>query len=114
MPNPQDPRQSGRREALRRTVLFSSAALVGSGRNFLRAAPVETKFKGSGLHLLALGDYGTKGDENQTAVANGMAKFAKSLGQPLDGVFAIGDNFYKKLTPDRFDKHFEKLYSPKT
>lgn len=100
-----------RREALRRTVLFSTAALATGGRNILRAAPAETTFESGGLHLLALGDYGTRGDANQTAVARAMATFAKSLDQPLTGVLAMGDNFYKKITPDRFENHFEKMYS---
>ena len=100
-----------RREALRRTVLFSTAALTAGQRGLLRAAPAETTFTESGLHLLALGDYGTKGDKNQTAVAQAMAKFAKSLNQPLTAVLALGDNFYTKITPDRFEKHFEKMYS---
>lgn len=100
-----------RREALRRTVVFSAAALAGGRRGILHATPAETKFAAPGMHLLALGDYGTKGDERQTAVANGMATFAKSLNQPLTAVLALGDNFYHKLTPDRFDNHFEKLYS---
>ena len=100
-----------RREVLRRTVLFSTAALTDPTR-FLRAAPPETKFSSNGLHLLALGDYGTRGDAAQTAVANAMAAFAQSLDQPLTAVLALGDNFYKKLTPHRFEPHFEKLYSP--
>jgi hypothetical protein len=99
-----------RREALRRTVVFSTAALVGGRTNILRARPVETKFADRGIHLLALGDYGSK-NENQVAVANAMAKFAKSLNQPLTAVLALGDNFYKKLTLERFDTHFEKMYS---
>ena len=99
-----------RREALRRTVVFSAAAL-GVRPNILRAAPAETKFADAGLHLLALGDYGTRGDANQVTVATSMAKFAKSLDQPLTAVLALGDNFYKPITPDRFENHFEKMYS---
>src|SRR3954462_14106887 len=103
-----------RREALRRTVLFSTAALMTGSKNFLLAAPAETKFDVGGLHLLALGDYGSAGDFKQTAVANAMATFADSLHQPLSAVLALGDNFYKKLTTDRFEKHFEQMYSPKS
>ena len=99
-----------RREALRRTILFSTAAFT-AGRGGILHAAAETKFPDHGLHLLALGDYGTKGNDRQIAVANGMAKFAKSLDQPLTAVLALGDNFYKKLTPDRFVNHFEKIYS---
>jgi len=101
-----------RREALRRTILFSTAALTAGQRGILRAAPATATFQSRGLHLLALGDYGTKGNERQIAVANRMATFAKSLDQPLAAVLALGDNFYKKLTTDRFDIHFEKIYSP--
>lgn len=103
--------QITRREALRRTVVFSATALAAGQSSLLRAAPAKTKFADQGLNLLALGDYGTKGDENQTAVAQAMAKFAKSLDRPLDAVLAVGDNFYKKITPDRFENHFEKMYS---
>ena len=111
MPRPTDAAKITRREALRRTVLFSTAALATSGRSFLRAAPVETKFDSGGLHLLALGDYGTHGDANQISVARAMSKFAKSLDQPLTAVLALGDNFYKPITPSRFQDHFENMYS---
>lgn len=100
-----------RREALRRTVVFSATALIAGKPSLLRAAPAATKFSDQGLHLLALGDYGTKGDENQSTVARAMATFAKSLDRPLDAVLALGDNFYKPITPDRFENHFEKMYS---
>jgi tartrate-resistant acid phosphatase type 5 len=100
-----------RREVLRRTVLFSAAALTAGHRGILGAAPADTKFPDRGLHLLALGDYGTKGNNDQCSVAKAMATFAKSLDQPLHSVLALGDNFYRKLTPDRFVNHFEKLYS---
>ena len=100
-----------RREVLRRTVIFSAAAATVGSRGILRAEPPETKFPDRGLHLLAVGDYGTKGDESQTSVAKAMAKFAKSLNQPLTAVLALGDNFYKTLTPDRFENHFEDMYS---
>jgi len=100
-----------RREAIRRTVVFSAGALVASQQGFAEPTPAKTGFDGQGIHLLAIGDYGTRGDGNQVAVANGMAKFAKSLGQPLTAVLALGDNFYKPITPDRFEKHFEQMYS---
>jgi tartrate-resistant acid phosphatase type 5 len=100
-----------RREALRRTVIFSAGALLAGRRGIAQAAPAATKFDGNGIHLLALGDYGTKGNANQTVVAKRMAAFAKTLGQPLTAVLALGDNFYSKLTPDRFENHFEKMYS---
>jgi hypothetical protein len=99
-----------RREALRRTVVFSTAALVGGRASLLRAREPEIKFAERGIHLLALGDFGSK-NENQATVAKAMAKFAKSLDQPLTAVLALGDNFYKKITDDRFEKYFEQMYS---
>jgi hypothetical protein len=100
-----------RREAIRRTVVFAAGAVVGSRGLGVRAAPVVTRFDRGGMHLLALGDYGTRGNANQRAVAEAMAEFARSLDAPLEAVLALGDNFYKKITPDRFEKHFEKLYA---
>jgi tartrate-resistant acid phosphatase type 5 len=100
-----------RREILRRTVIFSAGALLASRQGFAKSAPPTTKFDGPGIDLLALGDYGTKGNDDQIVVAKGMAKFAKSLDSPLAAVLALGDNFYKPITPDRFENHFEKMYS---
>jgi 3',5'-cyclic AMP phosphodiesterase CpdA len=100
-----------RREALRRAVIFSSGALAASRWGGAFAASPQTAFAEQGLHVLALGDFGTKGDANQVAVAEQMARFASSLGAPLAAVMALGDNFYRKITPDRFEKHFEQMYS---
>ncbi len=100
-----------RREALRRTVVFSAGALLAGRQGFAKPTPAKIGFDSQGIHFLAVGDYGTRGDANQVAVATGMAKFAKSLDQPLTAVLALGDNFYKPITPDRFDKHFEQMYS---
>lgn len=102
-----------RREALRRTVIFSAGALIAGRTGIAQAAPAKTEFAADSMHLLALGDYGAKGNANQVAVANRMADFAKSLDKPLTAVLALGDNFYSKLTPERFDKNFERIYSPK-
>jgi hypothetical protein len=103
--------QITRREALRRTVVFAAGAAVAGRGASLPAAPAATGFSSGGMHLLALGDYGTKGNANQRAVADAMATFAKSLNSPLEAVLAMGDNFYKKITPNRFADHFEKMYS---
>src|SRR5262245_54090195 len=67
-----------RREALRRTVIFSAGAFLAGRQAFAKPTPPTTRFESQGIHLLALGDYGTRGNENQTAVATRMAKFAKS------------------------------------
>src|SRR6185369_340449 len=91
-----------RREALRRTVVFSTGVLLAGRQAFAKPTPPATNFGGEGIHLLALGDYGTGGNESQIAVANRMATYAKSLDKPLTAVLALGDNFYKPITPDRF------------
>jgi tartrate-resistant acid phosphatase type 5 len=100
-----------RRDALRSAVVFSSSVWAAGRFGPARAAAPQTRFADEGLHLLAVGDYGTKGDPSQVAVAKQMGKFAGSLGAPLAAVLALGDNFYRKLTPQRFEDHFEKMYS---
>jgi tartrate-resistant acid phosphatase type 5 len=100
-----------RREAIRRTVLFSAGTLLAGSPRFAAAKSAAIESTEGAMHLLALGDFGTRGNSSQVAVATGMAKFAKSLDQPLSAVLALGDNFYKPITPDRFENHFEKMYS---
>lgn len=100
-----------RRDALRSAVVFSTSAWAAGRFGALRAAEPETTFADNGLHFLAVGDFGTKGDPSQVAVAKQMGKFATSLGTPLTAVLALGDNFYRELTPQRFEDHFEKMYS---
>jgi hypothetical protein len=51
-----------RREALRRTVIFSAGALLAGCTDVAKLAPAITSFNSQGIHLLALGDYGTRGD----------------------------------------------------
>jgi predicted MPP superfamily phosphohydrolase len=69
-----------------------------------------TDFGTDGLHLLAVGDYGTNNDK-QRQVAKTMNDFAGKLGSPLTAVLALGDNFYGHLTPERFQPGFEEMYS---
>lgn len=98
-----------RREALKKTILFSTGLLATGWLPRARAIPLDTNFSGPGLHLLAMGDFGSK-NESQKKVADQMASFARKLNQPLDAVLALGDNFYGKMTPDRFERDFEKMY----
>jgi tartrate-resistant acid phosphatase type 5 len=102
-----------RREALRRTVVFSAGALMAGRHVFAKSVPPITRFDSDAMHLLAFGDYGSKGNSSQVAVSKRMAMFAKSLDKPLAAVLALGDSFYTTLTPDRFIKHFERMYSTK-
>ncbi len=96
-----------RREAIRKTVVFSTAMLVAGWLPRLHAQPPLAS--ANGIHLLAVGDFGTK-EGGQVAVARQMAAYARKLGQPPAAVLALGDNFYDALTPDRFQKDFEEMY----
>jgi tartrate-resistant acid phosphatase type 5 len=98
-----------RRDAIKKTIIFSTSLLALAGSE-LSAQPPTTKFAEEGLDFLALGDYGS-GNASQRAVAAQMVEFTKSLKRPLTAVFAMGDNFYSKLTPERFQPHFEEMYS---
>ena len=101
-----------RRDALKKTVLFSTSLLTAGWLGKLSAQPPRTEFTEKGLHFLAIGDFGS-GNAHQTAVASQMAAFTKKLDGPLAAVLALGDNFYGKMTPERFGPHFEQMYSEK-
>jgi hypothetical protein len=103
------PHSLTRREALKKTLLFSTGLLASGRLASLRAQTPATTFSGEGIHLLALGDFGS-GNAHQAAVARQMAELSKKLNPPLTAVMALGDNFYGKLTPDRFRRHFEEMY----
>lgn len=94
-----------RRQAIRNTLVFSSALLTARWAGLARAAQPGA----DGMHLLALGDFGM-GDKHQAAVAAAMTAFARKLNQPLTAVLALGDNFYGKMTLERFVTDFEKMY----
>lgn len=104
-----DPNPVSRREAIKSTILFSTGLLTASWFSRLDAA-VKTDFGADGIHLLAVGDYGTNNDK-QRQVATCMNDFAGKLGKPLTAVLALGDNFYGNLQPDRFQPGFEEMYS---
>lgn len=99
-----------RREAIRRAVVFSSGAWAAAQFGALQAKEAAASL-GDGMHLLALGDYGTNGNDAQTSVAKQMAEFADGLGQPLAAVLALGDNFYSTIKPGRIERQFEEMYS---
>lgn len=101
-----------RREALRKTVLFSTGLAAAAWLRPAKAQEPITNLPKNGLHFLAVGDFGT-GNEHQKAVARQMAAFSSKLGSPLTAVLALGDNFYKRLEPERFKIHFEQMYSQK-
>lgn len=111
MSNPSSNLGLTRREAIKKTILFSSGLLAAPWAARAQSLSLDTKFSGPGLHLLAVGDYGSKND-SQVRVAKQMASFATKLNQPLDAVLALGDSFYGKMTPDRFERGFEQMYDP--
>ncbi len=95
-----------RRQAIRNTLVFSTALLASRWTNLTLAQPTA----GPGMDLLAVGDFGT-GNKHQTEVARAMGAFARGLPAPPTAVLALGDNFYRNLQPDRFEQHFEQMYS---
>ncbi len=99
-----------RRQALKRTLAFSSGLLTAGWLRRLEAQAPVTGFADDGIHLLVVGDVGM-GNADQRAVAAQMAAFAQKLSQPLNSVLLIGDNFYGKLVPERFRLHFEEMYA---
>lgn len=100
-----------RRDALKRTFVFSAALLTPSALTRLFAQAATPSYPSGGLHLLALADYGS-GTPNQLAVAQQMEQYASRLPAPPAAVLALGDNFYGKMTPDRFQSGFEQMYRP--
>lgn len=98
-----------RREALKSTILFSTGLLAAGWTSRLHGAETKTDFGSGGIHLLAVGDYGTANDK-QKQVADCMNDFAGKLGSPLTAVLALGDNFYGNLMPDQFQRRFEDMY----
>ena len=70
-----------RREALKKTILFSTGLLTASWLPRTQAATPVTQFSEEGLQLLAFGDYGSK-NKSQELVAKQMARFARQLGRP--------------------------------
>jgi tartrate-resistant acid phosphatase type 5 len=92
------------RRRLIKTLFFSSVAMKVnlSDRLLAQAAP-----SGS-LDFLAIGDFGT---HNQMRVARAMAKYAKSLGKPTDGLLMLGDNFYGPMPGGVKSKRWQTGFS---
>lgn len=108
-PNLSSPAGFSRRKVLKSTLLFSSGLLAGGTPLKSLSASLAGVPEGSGMHFLSLGDFGTN-NKNQRKVATAMADFAKQLGQPLEAVLALGDNFYGKLTPETIRPRFSGYY----
>ncbi|CAN5636217.1 metallophosphoesterase [soil metagenome] len=100
-----------RRDALKRTFIFSAALLTPAALSRLFAQSASPSYPAGGLHLLALADFGS-GTPDQLAVARQMEQYAARLPTPPAAVLALGDNFYGKWTADRFQSGFEQMYRP--
>jgi len=100
-----------RRHALKQTLFFSAALVLGSKTRPARAAEIGS----DDHHFLMLGDWGWSGDRGpQHAVAEAMKKYVQSLKMKPDGMFLLGDNFYGAfpggLDCPRWKTDFEDVY----
>jgi tartrate-resistant acid phosphatase type 5 len=98
------------RRRLLKTLFCSSVAMK---LNLAASASPEISAGDNSLEFLAIGDFGS-GSANQSAVARGMAAYAKQLGRPTDGMFLLGDNFYGPmpggLESPRWQSGFSQMY----
>lgn len=99
-----------RRRALR--TLFCSSAALGLNLTSRRLVAQEPGDAGD-LHFLMLGDFGSA-EKPQSAVAKGMAAYVKAKGITPQGLWLLGDNFYKDLKGGvdsaRWQSGFEQMY----
>jgi tartrate-resistant acid phosphatase type 5 len=100
-----------RRRALK-TLFCSSAALSLNLRQQVVGAVAE-----DGIHLLAIGDFGTGGKE-QINVAQAMEKFVADQKIKPAGLWFIGDNVYgptyEEATEEKKDKDRKKSFTVKS
>lgn len=103
------PVSMSRRGALK-TLFCASAALALNLRPQRLSA---ANFAAGDLQLLALGDFGSQGKE-QESVARAMQKYAEGNRLRTDGLLLLGDNFYSKMEggvkSKRWDTGFESMY----
>lgn len=96
------------RRRLLKTLFCSSAGLALNLRPQTLAGA-----SGDDLHLLMLGDYGSK-QPSQAAVAQGMRAYVERLHLKPEMLMLLGDNFYGKmeggLKSSRWDTGFESMY----
>lgn len=105
--------KQSRREFVRILFMASQVALAGPflPASLLAASAPEPKPAG-GLNFLIFGDWGRKGEADQTEVAAQMAKAAKELGAQF--IISVGDNFYEygvaSVTDSQWQTSFENVY----
>lgn len=97
-------------------TLFCSSVAMKLNLSTATAREIPNIRTGS-LDFLAVGDFGS-GDIKQFAVARAMARYAKGMGKPADGLLMLGDNFYGPM-PDglnsrRWVTGFAGIYQAKT
>ncbi|MED6191809.1 Purple acid phosphatase 17 [Stylosanthes scabra] len=102
-------------------LVFTIIIIISFGLWVLYASAELQRFtqpcKGDGsLDFLVLGDWGRKGEFNQSQVAYQMGKLGEKL--DIDFVVSTGDNFYDNgLTSDHdpfFEESFTKIYTAKS
>ena len=100
-----------RRRSLK-TIFCSSAAL---SLNLRGEAAEDSRPKGKGLHLFAIGDFGTSGKE-QLAVASAMRQYITEKEISPDALLLLGDNIYSRAKDGfstesiRWKNTFEDVY----
>jgi tartrate-resistant acid phosphatase type 5 len=99
-----------RRRALQ--TLFCSSAAWGLNVTSGEAA-LESKIEPGDRHILLLGDYGSM-EKAQDSVARGMQRYINKEKIKPEGLWLLGDNFYKNLDKgvdsSRWKSGFENLY----
>lgn len=106
-----------RRQALRQTVFFSAAALLGRWPASSSALPLSNDAR----HFLLLGDFGRDPEKDksnrQSTVAAAMQRYVAAQAIKPEGLFLLGDNFYGPMpggvASRRWQTGFEDMY-PKT
>ena len=90
-------------------VLFAASQAVVAGRLlaprlFAEAAPAPS----GGLNFIIFGDWGRRGETDQTEVAAQMAGAAKGIGARF--IISVGDNFYEDGVASTEDEHWRKSF----
>ncbi|MDE8348464.1 MAG: metallophosphoesterase [Acidocella sp.] len=93
----------------RRHLLASSATLTASTALPLAPASADA----APLNFVLIGDWGRKGHDNQTDVAEQMGKTAAAINSQF--TISLGDNFYENgvesVTDPHWQKSFEQVYT---
>ncbi|ONK75380.1 uncharacterized protein A4U43_C03F16220 [Asparagus officinalis] len=91
-------------------VVLAIPTLLFSSHTFAELPRLEHSLKSDGsLSLLVIGDWGRKGEFNQSQVANQMGRIGEEL--DINFVISTGDNFYDNGLTGVDDKAFEESFT---